>query len=328
MRDRAILGSLKTFFTCFFLSLIFFIPEISGYPKAESSYVNDFAGVLSSADKKEIKNALFNFRKKNRIPVVLVTINTLDGEDVNMYATELGNAWKVGLDGKSNGYVILFAYNDRKISLQAGRDIRTAIDSSARKRIIKNMVQYFKNEDYSTGLKEGTRQLLEQLKGGARKSVVGSKGFRSRRPYRKTRVVRRRSGGGLGFIGTSIIVIMVLGFIFLFVVFRFITGFGGGGRRRGYYDDGYGYGGGSGWGSFLGGSMLGYFLGSSWGSRGGGYYDSYGYGDEDSFTFGSSDSYDDGGGSSWDTSDSGFFDSGGSDWGSGSFDGDGDSGEW
>ena len=80
------------------------------YPAPDSRFfVNDFADVIDSAAEDEIFSRAAALQEKTTAQVVVVTVNTLDGEEPADYALGLGRQWGVGQKDKDNGVVILLS---------------------------------------------------------------------------------------------------------------------------------------------------------------------------------------------------------------------------
>lgn len=80
------------------------------YPSPTGTFfVNDFANVISADMENNIAALGKNLEDKTSAQVVLVTVKSLDGEDIDSYANELFSRWEIGQKGKDNGILILNA---------------------------------------------------------------------------------------------------------------------------------------------------------------------------------------------------------------------------
>jgi len=90
-------------------------------PKSNpNTWVVDNANVLHKDE--EISNLLLFWEKqyKTGVEYAVVTVNSLEGEDVGSYATKIGNEWGVGKKGSDNGVVIVIAPNEHKLFVATG----------------------------------------------------------------------------------------------------------------------------------------------------------------------------------------------------------------
>ena len=66
-------------------------------------YVNDYAGVFSDAWKEELCKAGEQLYDDTTAQLVVLTVDTTDGEDISDYAVETGRKWGIGSKKKNNG---------------------------------------------------------------------------------------------------------------------------------------------------------------------------------------------------------------------------------
>ncbi len=128
--------------------------EDTGYPKATKEfYVNDFAGVISSADEERILSRGAELASKTTAQVVVITIDSLNGQEAYDYAADIGNEWGVGDKDKDNGIVILLSVSDRKIEIATGDGIGNIITPAKAGRIIDAYgLEKLSNDDFSGGI--------------------------------------------------------------------------------------------------------------------------------------------------------------------------------
>ena len=77
-------------------------------------YVNDYAGVFSDAWKEELCKAGEQLYDDTTAQLVVLTVDTTDGEDIGDYAVEIGRKWGIGSKKKNNGVLIVLSVSDRK----------------------------------------------------------------------------------------------------------------------------------------------------------------------------------------------------------------------
>lgn len=117
-------------------------------------FVNDFADVISASDEAEIMQSAVALYSATKAQVVVVTVNSLEGEDVGSYALELGEKWGVGEKETDTGVILLLSVSDRKVTIQVGYGLEGAINDAKAGRMLDNYaVPHLKDNDFSTGLK-------------------------------------------------------------------------------------------------------------------------------------------------------------------------------
>src|SRR3954468_20806820 len=61
-----------------------------------TGYVNDFAGVLDASSSESIRNICQQIDQKAKAQIAIVTIHSLDGAEIESYASDLYKAWGIG----------------------------------------------------------------------------------------------------------------------------------------------------------------------------------------------------------------------------------------
>ena len=233
----------------------FTIPKI---PDFQTS-VYDYAKVLSTDEKAQLEKKLIQYADSTTTQIVVITIESLKGEDINQLATNWAHTWGIGDKDKDNGVIILLSKNDRKIAIYSGYGLEDRLTSGIGGEIIRNIITpEFKSGNYYSGLDKGTNALFDVFKGkykGERKRnrkngfpfiplIIGFiilMAIISRN--RRNGGNSGNSGGGFGGIA-EMLILSSLG----------RGGFGGGGSSSG---GGGGFGGGFGGGGFSGGGSSG-----------------------------------------------------------------------
>ncbi|RZJ60089.1 MAG: TPM domain-containing protein, partial [Flavobacterium sp.] len=197
--------------------------------------------------------------------ILVMVVNTTQGDAPWHYAFEIADKWKIGQKGKDNGVVMVVAVKDRSIFIQTGVGLQHLLTDGATKLIIENdITPFFKEGDYYGGIDKGTSSIIQVLKGEYKqdkKSGNGGEGVLGFLPFIIMAIVliiiisKRKGGGNSGGRGrggidlADILILSSLG-----------RGFGGGGGRGfGGGSSGGGFGGFGGGGGFNGGGA-----GGSW----------------------------------------------------------------
>ena len=227
--------------------------------------VNDLAGLMQGGEADQLERKLLAYNDSTSSQIAVVTVPTLDGDDISDYAQKLYEGWGIGRKGKNNGILILVAQQEHTARIQTGYGLEGAVPDALAKRIISNtLVPAFRQNQYYAGLDRATDQLIALAKGEYQADPADA------RPQ------GRRDGSGSGFPFWVIILVLV-------IVFTMLRNRGGGGGRgnRGFGGGfippiifggggfgggggGFGGGGGGGFGGFGGGSSGGGGASGSW----------------------------------------------------------------
>ncbi|MFB3903731.1 MAG: YgcG family protein [Acidobacteriota bacterium] len=224
-----------------------------------TGYVNDFAGVFRPEQRQDLEQYLAALEQKTTSQVAVVTVPSLEGNEIRDFANRLFERWGIGRKGQDNGLLLLAAIQDRKVWIEVGYGLEPVIPDARAGRVLDEyVIPYFKQGDYGTGLSEGARAIGGIIAQEAGVQLDGA-------PVRGSPQPAPEEGRGIGCLGYIIIAILILVFIrhpFLLLFLLQILSSGGGGRRGGGFGGG-GFGGG-GFGGFGGGSSGGGGAGRSW----------------------------------------------------------------
>jgi uncharacterized protein len=225
--------------------------------------VVDQAGVIPGSARETLETKLKDLEDKSGIQLVVATVKSLQGGDIETYANELFRAWKLGEAKKNNGVLLLVAPTERKVRIEVGYGLEgTLTDALSQVIIASAIVPRFKANDYSGGIERGVDGIISVLTTDAEEW------------HAKTRV-RSEDQQGLFDVLFPLLLFLVVVFIF-----RYMVGNAGGtsgtlARRNGRtvlipyggstWGPSSGWGGGSSWGGSSGGGFSG-----GGGSSGGG----------------------------------------------------------
>ena len=99
-------------------------------------YVNDYAGVFSDAWKEELCKAGEQLYDDTTAQLVVLTVDTTDGEDISDYAVETGRKWGIGSKKKNNGVLIVLSVSDRKVWVSVGYGLEGKLPDSKTGRLL------------------------------------------------------------------------------------------------------------------------------------------------------------------------------------------------
>ncbi len=180
--------------------------EIPPVPSSQTS-VYDYGKMMSTREVAALKNKLIQYSDQTSTQIVVITIDDLNGDEINRVGAEWAHKWGIGQKGKDNGIVVLVSKNDRKMAIQTGYGIEHLLTDALSRRVIENDIKpYFKTGNYYAGLDAGTNSIFSILKGEYKASKK-----RSRKTGRRSKPVAyllgfvalmylfsRRGGGGGG----------------------------------------------------------------------------------------------------------------------------------
>ena len=105
------------------------VPKLQGY-------VNDYAGMISPPAKSKIEEALRAFEQSDSTQIVILTIPSLEGEDIEQFGIKVGDTWKIGQKAKDNGAILIVSKQERRIRIEVGRGLEGKLTDLTAGRII------------------------------------------------------------------------------------------------------------------------------------------------------------------------------------------------
>src|SRR3984957_3693227 len=82
--------------------------------------VVDQAGVMSAESRSDVGSKLKGLEEASSIQLVVATLTSLQGSDIEAYANELFRFWKLGQAQKNNGMLLLVAPAEHKVRIEVG----------------------------------------------------------------------------------------------------------------------------------------------------------------------------------------------------------------
>ncbi|MDC1431029.1 TPM domain-containing protein [Bacteroidia bacterium] len=150
------------------LIFIAFLATAKKVPPAPTEYrwVQDYGNVLDADQELFLMNKLKKYFDSTSTEIVIVTENSLEGDDVFDYSYRLAQEWGVGQKDKDNGVLIYAAIRDRKMFIQVGKGAEGAFPDIYAKRVVENQLKpNFRKGKYGKGFDEATTVIIQHLSG-------------------------------------------------------------------------------------------------------------------------------------------------------------------
>jgi uncharacterized protein len=221
-----------------------------------TSYVSDFAGVMDAASKQNIEDIAAQVSEKAHATIVVVTVKSLDGLDIEDFTTQLEDKWQVGPKGSDKGILMVFAIQDHKRRIEVGYGLEGILNDAKVGDIGRSMVPLLQQGQYGPAAQYGVQQIADVIATDAGVTITPPAQQQAEYvPHRE----RRHGNNWVGLIFFVIFLLMIFrgggrggGWMWFLLGNMMGGGFGGGGRGFGDGDGG-GFGGGGGGGDFGGG---------------------------------------------------------------------------
>jgi len=249
----------KTSFTLLFILLLWAWPALAPavtppVPAHPSQYVVDLAKVIDANTTARLNAMLKDLEAKTTAQVVVLTINSLDGEPIENFSHQTAVKWGIGQKGKDNGALITVAVKDRKYRIEVGYGLESTLPDSLVGSLGRQfLAPNFRKGDYAGGLLAAVQEIVNKISGGK----VDPKAGGGTPPYHGENVPKKKSAS-LNPLTLILLIIFMIMLLVVFILSRPWVWFFGGGWS----------GGGSGWSS--GGGDSGGFSGGGGDFGGGG----------------------------------------------------------
>jgi uncharacterized protein len=168
----------KTLVLLFLFSSVVLAKEI---PRLTGPVV-DQAKILSSNARHKISSVLRNFKKKSGTQIQVLTIDSLEGANLEEYSIKVVDKWKLGTSKDDRGMLFTIALKERKMRIEVGQGLEGLITDVEAARIIRSVKPYFKQKRFADGIIVGLSSMAAQI-GGELENL----------PVRKVRRRRRKS---------------------------------------------------------------------------------------------------------------------------------------
>lgn len=211
------------------------------FPKLTGRVVDD-AHLMSDAQVQSLDAKLAALETQTGHQLVVVTLPSLQGYEIEDYGYQLGRAWGIGGKANNDGVLLIVAPNERKVRVEVGYGLEGTITDALSSVIINTQIlPRFKSNDYPGGIEAGVDALAQQLQLPPEQAQ-----------QRAAQVAEQAKADNEPQFDFGTVVFLVI--FFLFFVLPFIRALRGGGRRYGrgpgvmiFPGGGWGGGGGS-WG--------------------------------------------------------------------------------
>lgn len=150
---------LKLFFAVCIFSF-FLIPCFSLNVPKNIGRVSDYANIINSKTEQELNDYLYSLEQSTGIQIVVLTIPSLENENISTFAFRTAEEWKIGDAKKDNGALLLVAYEDHEVFISTGYGLEDKLTDAKCGLIVRNVIiPEFRNGNYSAGIYKGIKNM-------------------------------------------------------------------------------------------------------------------------------------------------------------------------
>ena len=126
--------------------------------------VVDQANVLSPQATTELENKLESLEARTSRQLVVVTVSSLQGLEIEDYGYQLGRAWGIGEKKRDTGVLLIVAPNERRVRIEVGYGLEGVLTDALSNVILQERVlPKFRAGDMAGGVLAGADGLIDQL---------------------------------------------------------------------------------------------------------------------------------------------------------------------
>ncbi|MGD0547515.1 MAG: TPM domain-containing protein [Terracidiphilus sp.] len=225
-----------------------------------TDYVSDYAHVLSPQAIARLDSLCAQLdHSAANAQIAIVTVQTLDGDDLDDYSNRLATKWGMGRKGEGRGLLMLFAIQDHRRKIEVSAGLQGILPDGKVGDIGRDMVPDLKANDFDGAVSLGLGEVAQVIAADAKIALSDDPANLQQMP----RPIHHNAVFGklillvlmLIFFGGSSVFRMLLGYGIFSSIFGGRGGFGGGGGfgSGGGFGGGFGGGGGDSGGSGFGG---------------------------------------------------------------------------
>jgi uncharacterized protein len=142
-------------------------PALAAEPEfpALSGRVVDQAQILLPNTEAELTAKLAGLEAETGDQFVVVTLDSLQGLEIEDYGYRLGRAWGIGSEENDGGVLLIVAPNDRKVRLEVGYGLEPVLTDALSNQIIQtDILPPFREGGYARGIGAGVDAVITQLR--------------------------------------------------------------------------------------------------------------------------------------------------------------------
>ena len=138
--------------------------------------INDYANLISPDTEGRLDAQLSQLETEKGNQVVVLTIDSLQGEVLEDYTIRVAETWKLGRSEFDDGALLLIVKNDRKMRIEVGYGLEPTLTDVKSKRILDNIITpKFRAGDFDGGIASGV-DAIERVVRGSELPIPSSQG--------------------------------------------------------------------------------------------------------------------------------------------------------
>ncbi len=153
-----------------FIAFLYLVTALGGSAYSQikfpplTGYVNDVAHLLDNATKQNLIEKLAELEEKTGDQIVIVTLPTLSGSDIETYSNSLFRKWGLGQKQVNNGILLVIAPNEREMRIEVGYGLEGVLTDTLSTVIINSFaLPNFREGNYQKGIVEAVHAIINVI---------------------------------------------------------------------------------------------------------------------------------------------------------------------
>ncbi|MGG2105175.1 TPM domain-containing protein [Lysinibacillus pakistanensis] len=125
---------------CFSFLVLIRMADAAMPTPMKNTYIHDFANVLSTSVKEELNHYSEQLDKGTGAEIMVITVESIHGQDPKMYATKMIRSWGIGNAQKNNGVLLLATFGqgegNNDVVIAVGQGLEGALPDGKLGRIL------------------------------------------------------------------------------------------------------------------------------------------------------------------------------------------------
>lgn len=148
----------------FFLVVVFLVSATYALP-SYYNYVNDYADAIGDTTEAQINEYIALLERNTTSELAVLVVNDIENyQSEKEYVVAVFNEWSVGKTETDNGVLVLVVMSTRRIEIEVGYGLEGVLPDGKVGSIIRENADYFRAENYSTGIYSIVRALGSEIK--------------------------------------------------------------------------------------------------------------------------------------------------------------------
>jgi uncharacterized protein len=129
-----------------------------------SGHVIDQAAILRPREIEQLEHTLQDFERSQGSQVAVLIVSSLHNEPIERFSRRVAESWKLGRAGVSDGVLLTVAIHDRRMRIEVGSGLETALPNALCQRILAETLKpAFKQRAYYAGIERALASMLTQI---------------------------------------------------------------------------------------------------------------------------------------------------------------------